>query len=58
MIFCKIKLKCVLNFIYKFLSKIVSEGFNVVLLFGIVKCVCIGERKFFGEKDVLGIYEM
>lgn len=41
---------CILNFIYKFLSKIVSEGFNVVLLFSIVKYVCIGERKFFGEK--------
>lgn len=46
---------CILNFIYKFLSKIVSECFNVVLLFGIVKYVCIEERKFFGEKDVLGI---
>lgn len=45
---------CILNFIYKLLSEFVSEGYNVVLLFSIVKYVCIGERKFVGEK-VLGI---
>lgn len=44
-IFCKTKSTCISNPTYKSSSEIVSEGYNAVLLLGIVKNACIGEKE-------------